>query len=269
VGAAAKLTTRYTQKKSTFDVSRLGLPVSHSGQNVIQLKRAQKSKKEKGTSISAIFCRRRLGYKGKKSDVPAVELGRAKHDDPVMPRGVAPHDLVHDQRGERPRAEHREQLERDDRRVCGAPTRIRGDVFAPCHFALCTANEKRSKIRRTNNRLTAREKAVGNVHISAKGPADVLTVRPNVDSAMKEPSMIKWMSASKVWLWLFHVYYFCSVAAARVVAFVAWFAWFFYVSHRISCRVVSCRVVSCRDERGYASASTKKHQFLAFGFEGG
>lgn len=32
-----RLTTRYTQRYRTFDVSRFGLPVSHSGQKVIHL----------------------------------------------------------------------------------------------------------------------------------------------------------------------------------------------------------------------------------------
>jgi hypothetical protein len=34
----AVLTTRYTQKFKMFEVSRLGLPVSHSGQKVIHLR---------------------------------------------------------------------------------------------------------------------------------------------------------------------------------------------------------------------------------------
>ena len=38
----------------------------------------------------------------------------------------------------------------------------------------------------------------GNVHICAKAPEDAFTVRPKVDKARKEPSKIKWMSASNV-----------------------------------------------------------------------
>jgi hypothetical protein len=38
----------------------------------------------------------------------------------------------------------------------------------------------------------------GNVHICAKAPGDAFTVRPKVDKARKEPSKIKWMSASNV-----------------------------------------------------------------------
>jgi hypothetical protein len=38
----------------------------------------------------------------------------------------------------------------------------------------------------------------GNVHICAKAPEDPFTVRPKVDKARKEPSKIKWMSASNV-----------------------------------------------------------------------
>jgi hypothetical protein len=37
-----------------------------------------------------------------------------------------------------------------------------------------------------------------NVHICAKTPEDAFTVRPKVDKARKEPSKIKWMSASNV-----------------------------------------------------------------------
>jgi hypothetical protein len=39
----------------------------------------------------------------------------------------------------------------------------------------------------------------GNVHICAKTPEDAFTVRPKVDKARKEPSKIKWMSASNVY----------------------------------------------------------------------
>jgi hypothetical protein len=38
----------------------------------------------------------------------------------------------------------------------------------------------------------------GNVQICAKGPEDAFTVRPKVDKARKEPSKMKWMSASNV-----------------------------------------------------------------------
>ena len=38
----------------------------------------------------------------------------------------------------------------------------------------------------------------GNVHICAKAPEDPFTVRPKVDKARKDPSKIKWMSASNV-----------------------------------------------------------------------
>jgi hypothetical protein len=38
-------------------------------------------------------------------------------------------------------------------------------------------------------------------HISARAPEDVFTVRPNVDRARKEPSKMKWMSASNVCGW--------------------------------------------------------------------
>ena len=49
-----------------------------------------------------------------------------------MPRGVALHDLVDDERGEGPGAEHGQQLERNDRGVCCAPARVGGGIFAPC-----------------------------------------------------------------------------------------------------------------------------------------
>jgi hypothetical protein len=39
----------------------------------------------------------------------------------------------------------------------------------------------------------------GHAHISANMPEDVFTDRPKVDRAMKGPSMVMWMSASKVY----------------------------------------------------------------------
>src|SRR6267142_1018135 len=68
---------------------------------------------------------------GIKYDVPAVKLGRAEHDDPVIPRRIALRDLVYDESGEGRRAEHGQQLERDDRRVCGAPADVCGSVLTP------------------------------------------------------------------------------------------------------------------------------------------
>jgi hypothetical protein len=41
-------------------------------------------------------------------------------------------------------------------------------------------------------------KGLENVHICAKAPEDAFTLRPKVDKARKEPSKIKWMSASNV-----------------------------------------------------------------------
>lgn len=43
-------------------------------------------------------------------------------------------------------------------------------------------------------------------HIWAKAPEDVFTVRPNVDRARKEPSKVKWMSASNVCLLCGHTW---------------------------------------------------------------
>jgi hypothetical protein len=45
-----------------------------------------------------------------------------------------------------------------------------------------------------------------NAHNSAKMPEDVSTVRPNVDSAMNEPSKMKWISASNVCINVFSLW---------------------------------------------------------------
>ena len=156
---------------------RLGLPVSHSGQNVIHLHiyaRAWKRKTKKH--------QQRFSLRGVQEHVPAVELSRAEHHDPIMPRGIAPHDLVHDESSQGTSAEHSEQLEGDDSRVSRAPSRVRGGVFAP--FTRWSAKRKEGRF--------------SDVHISARAPSDAFTVRPNVDRARKEPSKMKWMSASNV-----------------------------------------------------------------------
>jgi hypothetical protein len=53
--------------------------------------------------------------------VPAVELGRAKNEDPLIRRRVALHDLIRDKRGERSGVEPGQQPDglRDGRGVCG------------------------------------------------------------------------------------------------------------------------------------------------------
>jgi hypothetical protein len=70
--------------------------------------------------------------RGDGRNVPAVKFGRAEHDDPVIPRRIALHDLVYDQHSEGRGAKHGQQLERDDRRVCGAPAFVGRGVFTPC-----------------------------------------------------------------------------------------------------------------------------------------
>jgi len=61
----------------------------------------------------------------------AVELSRAEYDDPIMPRGIAPHDLIHDEGSHGAGTEHGEQLEGDDGRVGRAPACVCSGVFAP------------------------------------------------------------------------------------------------------------------------------------------
>lgn len=51
---------------------------------------------------------------------------------------------------------------------------------------------------RIQRKATSKNKRNGNVHIWAKTPEDEFTVRPKVDKARKEPSKIKWISASNV-----------------------------------------------------------------------
>jgi hypothetical protein len=112
-------------------VSRLGLPVSHSGQNVIQLN-VEKGKDDQRASSSFFRPSPVTSPQEKRKHVPAIEFSCAEHDDPIMPRGVALHDLVYDERGEGPGAKHGQQLERDDRGVCRTPARVGSGVFAPC-----------------------------------------------------------------------------------------------------------------------------------------
>lgn len=162
-------------------MSRLGLPVSHSGQNVIHLCARAAWKGRKNNQQPFTRPRSRVA-----DHVPAVQFGRAKHDDPVMPRRIPPHELVHDEGGHGSGAEHGEQLEGDDCRISSAPACVRRGVFAPCGCRTCVISE-------------SGEVGISrDPHISAKGPEDEFTVRPNVDRARKEPSKVKWMSASNV-----------------------------------------------------------------------
>jgi len=65
---------------------------------------------------------------------------------------------------------------------------------------LCEWMETKEKKNLRNENETKR-----NVHICAKTPEDAFTVRPNVDRAKKEPSKIKWTSASNVWKFHVHI----------------------------------------------------------------
>ena len=74
--------------------------MSHSGQNVIQLYTWE-------WEIIMIISSRVYTSEYRKY-VPAVKLSRAEHNDPIMSRGIAPHDLVHDVSGHGAGAEHSE-----------------------------------------------------------------------------------------------------------------------------------------------------------------
>lgn len=174
---------------------RAGLPVSHSGQNVIQLcicaGMEGKNKQMSGRS--------HVPEHGE--HVPSVELTRAEHDDPIMPRGIALHDLIHDEGGHGACNENGEQLEGDDGRVGRAPACVRSSVFTPCTYFYQDQRSKR------------RVRGFSNAHIWAKAPEDVFTVRPNVDRARKEPSKMKWISASNVCLLCGHTRWLLAAPA--------------------------------------------------------
>lgn len=116
---------------------RAGLPVSHSGQNVIQL------------CICAGMDRKNKQMSGRShvpehgEHVPSVELTRAEHDDPIMPRGIALHDLIHDEGGHGACNENGEQLEGDDGWVGRAPACVRSSVFTPCTYFYQDQRSKR------------------------------------------------------------------------------------------------------------------------------
>jgi len=134
---------------------------------------------------------------GCQEHAPAVDLSGAEHNDPVMPRRVTLHDLVYDQGGQRPRAEDGQHLEEYYRRIVGAPARVRGGIFAPCSFCFVFVCSMAWRMRSAKRRWEKVGKSQINrdVHICAKTPSDV---RPKVDRARKEPSKVKWMSASNV-----------------------------------------------------------------------
>jgi hypothetical protein len=91
-----------------------------------------------------------------------------------MARGVALHDLVYDERGEGSGAKHGQQLERDDRRVCGAPACVGSGVFAP--YAVYSASQSTQyamsslrSVLRNGTRTHLRESALGCIYGTSEG----------------------------------------------------------------------------------------------------
>jgi hypothetical protein len=175
--------------------------MSHSGQNVIHLQTRAR--------VLIIYPAGTRG--GDDSDVPAVKLGRAEHDDPVISCAVALHDLVYDEQSKGHRTKHGQQLECDDRRVCGAPALVGGGIFTPCvaidaymgrvdRLASGRSNKGKEEKRTSETKESLNKRGREHVHNSANMPEDVFAVRPKVDRARKEPSRVKWTSASKVCL---------------------------------------------------------------------
>ena len=72
-------------------MTRLGLPVSHSGQKVIHLDENQKGEWRNALS--------------REQHRPSIELGRAQDHDPIVPRGVICRELLQNVAGHRARAE--------------------------------------------------------------------------------------------------------------------------------------------------------------------
>ena len=95
---------------------RYWLPVSHSGQNVIQLR--DQSNRDAMLKMSW-------------RHVPSVELGRAEHDNPVVTRRVVARELCEDVAAEGTCPEHGQDLEGDDGGVGEAPASVSARVLLP------------------------------------------------------------------------------------------------------------------------------------------
>jgi hypothetical protein len=108
--------TRGKVRSKVEHIRRVQLPpMSHSGKKVIHLRTRRRIFTPPWTLP---------GKKRKKratDHVPAVELGRAENEDPLIRRRVTLHDLIRDKRGEGSGVEHGQQPFnlRDGRGVCG------------------------------------------------------------------------------------------------------------------------------------------------------
>ena len=103
-------------------MSRLGLPVSHSGQNVIHLGTLQ-------FNFTLTFADKKIVSQLRY--VPAVYLGSAENDDPVMTRRVILDELLQDVEAHGAHPKHSEELEGHDGRVGYTPAEVRSRVFFP------------------------------------------------------------------------------------------------------------------------------------------
>lgn len=95
---------------------RYWLPVSHSGQNVIQLRDQ--------LNLDAML---KMSWR----HVPSVELGGAEHDDPVVTRRVVARELGEDVAAQGTRSEYGQDLEGDDGGVGEAPASVSAGVLLP------------------------------------------------------------------------------------------------------------------------------------------
>jgi len=118
-GIRKRIRIRGKVRSKVERVRRVQLPpVSHSGQNVIHLK----TRRRILISLSPwTLPGKKREKKRATGHVPAVELGRAENEDPLIRRRVALHDLIRDKRGDGSGVEHGQQPDslRDGRGVCG------------------------------------------------------------------------------------------------------------------------------------------------------
>lgn len=99
-------------------MSRLGLPVIHSGQKVIHLRRRSLLADSRCKSEGRIL--------------PSIEFSGRDNDDPVMPRRVVFDELADNITTQRSHTEDGEEFKRDDGGIGRAPAEINVCVIFPC-----------------------------------------------------------------------------------------------------------------------------------------
>lgn len=99
-------------------MSRLGLPVTHSGQKVIHL------------CVRPIL--ERIRAKDDEGTLPPVELNGRQDNNPKMSRRVVSNELVDDITTQGCGTEDGGDFDRDDNGIGNTPTRIHVCIISPC-----------------------------------------------------------------------------------------------------------------------------------------